>query len=78
MGNSFSGEQMYRFSYEENRFSPDDKGDVDPSLIKFLRLLATESPARLMAVKGVRDLSTKSVTLLNLAYMYSRPTTQKL
>ena len=77
LGDTFSADLMYRFSYEENRFTPDEKGDVDPSLIKFLRLLATESPSRLMAVKGVRDLSASSVVLLNLAYMYSRPQVSK-
>lgn len=73
-GDSFSAEQNYRFSYEDNRFIPDAKGDIEPTLIKFLRLLAVESPARLMAVKNVRDLATKSVNLLDLSYKYNRPT----
>jgi DNA repair protein RecO (recombination protein O) len=77
MGNPFSSGYMYRFSYEDNRFVPDIKGDVEPTLIKFLRLLATESPARLMAVKDVLSMSIRAGALLNLAYQYSRPTIRK-
>lgn len=69
----FSADSNYRFSYEDNRFIPDMKGDVEPSLIKFLRLLATESPARLMAVKNLRELSERAAALLDLSYKYSRP-----
>jgi DNA repair protein RecO (recombination protein O) len=77
MGNQFDNDMMYRFSYEENRFIPDMKGDVEPSLIKFLRLLAIEPPARLMAIKDVRDLSEQAARLLSTSYQYSRPTIHK-
>jgi DNA repair protein RecO (recombination protein O) len=74
LGDEFSTETKYRFSYEDNRFIRDAKGDVEPSLIKFLRLLATEAPARLMAVKDVRLLSAQASALLTLSYQYARPT----
>jgi len=77
LGNPFSADQKYRFSYEDNRFIPDQRGDVEPTLIKFLRLLATESPARLMAIKNVTEMSAQTVGILNLAYTYSRPVSSK-
>jgi DNA repair protein RecO (recombination protein O) len=71
-GDKFDSAVMYRFSYEENLFSPDTRGDVDPSLIKFIRLLSTESPARLMAIKDLNNLSVQAAQLLDLSYRYTR------
>ena len=70
----FSEEQLYRFSYEEGRFVVDPHGMIEPSLIKFMRLLGTESPARIMAVKGAGELGKQAYALLDLAYQYNRPT----
>jgi DNA repair protein RecO (recombination protein O) len=77
VGDKFDQARKYRFLYEEGRFVVDARGDVEPSLIKFLRLLSTESPSRLMAIKGVHDMSTSAGTLLTQAYMYSRPQTNR-
>ena len=73
LGKQFSEEQMYRFSYEEGRFVADPHGTVGPSLIKFMRLLGSESPARIMAVKGAEELGKQAYELLDLAYQYNRP-----
>ncbi len=77
MDRPFSEEQLYRFSYEEGRFVVDPRGMVEPSLIKFMRLLGTESPARIMAVKGAEELGKQAYALLDLAYQYNRPTLHK-
>ncbi len=73
LGKQFSEEQLYRFSYEEGRFVADPHGAVGPSLIKFMRLLGSESPARIMAVKGAEELGKQAYELLDLAYQYNRP-----
>ena len=72
-GNEFSDDINYRFSYEDSRFVADKNGDVEPRFIKFLRLLATESPARLMAIKDIHSISEQANNLLELAYLYTRP-----
>lgn len=74
----FSDESTYRFSYEQGRFIPDQHGLVEPSLIKFLRLLGSESPARIMAVKGADELGKQAYALLDLAYQYNRPQSQSM
>lgn len=73
LGKQFSEEQKYRFSYEDGRFIADMAGSIEPSLIKFLRLLGNESPARIMAVKGADELGSQAYELLGLAYQYNRP-----
>lgn len=72
-GKQFSEEEIYRFSYEEGRFIVDNHGTVEPSQIKFLRLLGIETPARIMAVKGADELGRLAYELLDLAYQYNRP-----
>jgi hypothetical protein len=69
----FSEEESYRFSYEEGRFIADPRGTIEPSLIKFLRLLGRESPARIMAVKDAEAHGKHAYELLDLAYKYNRP-----
>lgn len=73
----FDESAMYRFSYEDNRFIRDPKGDIEPSVIKFIRLLGREDPAKIVAVKGILAYASQASQLLNLAYQYSRPTVAK-
>lgn len=74
---SFSEDAMYRFSYEDNRFVEDPKGNVEPAVIKFMRLLGREEPAKIVAVKGLTEYAAKAAEILRLAYLYSRPQINK-
>lgn len=76
-GDLFVDSQKYQFSYEDSQFVPSSTGEVLPIDIKFLRLLGSESPARIMAVKDVVILAEKASKLLNFVYQYSRPNTAK-
>lgn len=72
-GRAFNEEMMYRFSFEENRFFADEQGDVEPNLIKFIRLLGREYPEKITGVRGLADYAEHAARILNLAFSYSRP-----
>ena len=76
-GKPFSEDAKYIFSYDTSNFSPDPRGDIEPTQIKFLRLLITHPASAAASVKGAIELAEQASKITHLLYTYHRPTITK-